>query len=130
MHIEPNLFADDITVLAAGTSAANYTATTRQATDLIMARCDANGMPLTPAKTKALLRSHPHNSDETNDGLQVGAVHIPVPVTRSFDPDASCWVCTSIPNGASPHTCSPTPTPAPPRRNPNGTLHSYPPHVW
>ena len=83
-HVDPILFADDITVLAVGRTAAECASTTQQAVDLIMAWCDANGMPLAPAKTKALLFTPSTNSDETNAGIKVGPIH--VPITRTADP--------------------------------------------
>ena len=67
-HVDPILFADDITVVAEGRTAAECANTTQQAVDLIMAWCDANGMPLAPAKTQALLFTPSNNSDETNPG--------------------------------------------------------------
>ena len=77
-HIDPILFADDITVVAVGRTAAECATTTQTAVDEVMAWCDEQGLPLAPAKTKALLLTPATISDETNAGLQIGPVHVPI----------------------------------------------------
>ena len=85
-NLDPLLFADDITLVAIGPTAAACAATTQKAVDIVMEWSVDNGMPVAPAKTKSLLLTPPHSStsDESNPGLQVGDVA--VPITREFDP--------------------------------------------
>ena len=53
--VDPILFADDITLLATGNTAKDCVATTQQAVNQVVTWSEANGMPLAPAKTRAIL---------------------------------------------------------------------------
>ena len=81
--VDPILFADDITLLATGNTAKDCVATTQQAVNQVVTWCEDNGMPLAPAKTRAILLT-PSTQPEPNDGLNIGPVHIPI--TPDFDP--------------------------------------------
>jgi hypothetical protein len=83
--VDPLVFADDITLVAVGDTAADCARATQEAVGVVLAWCRANSMALTPGKTKAILFTHSHTSDETNPGIQVGPVH--VPLTKAFDPE-------------------------------------------
>ena len=92
-NLDPLLFADDITLVSIGSSADACAKTTQQAVDIVLQWSEANGMPVAQAKTKAILFTPSNNSDETNPGLQVGTIH--VPITETSIPPASSSVSTS-----------------------------------
>ena len=73
-RVDPVLYADDITLLTTGRTAADCANTTQPAVDLLHRWCDDNGMPISPCKTQAPLFTPSHNSDEDNLGIHLGAL--------------------------------------------------------
>jgi hypothetical protein len=93
-NVDPLVFADDITVVAIGNTATDCALTTQEAIGVVQAWCRASGMDLSPGKTKAILFTPSSTSDESNPGIQVGPVHVPLEAT--FNPECRLG-CTWIP---------------------------------
>jgi hypothetical protein len=77
-RVDPTLYADDITLLAVGPTAADCANHTQRAVALLLQWCSDNGMPIAPAKSQAILFTPSHTSDEDNRGIRIGDVLVPL----------------------------------------------------